>query len=139
MTDSIREHFGEEHRALETHLERLRDAVEGADKSALVDEWNDFERVLRAHLEAEEAHLFPTVEASAPQAVKEAREAHVAIRQHLDELGMQVELHTVRLETVDAFLSLLRAHKAAEDEGLYRVADEALEPETREKALARAA
>lgn len=139
MTDSIAEHFGQEHAELEQRLEQLRNAADSADRTALVKEWEQFERGLRAHLEAEEAHLFPTVEAAVPEAVREAREAHADIRRRLDELGLQVQLHTVRFETIDAFLERLRAHKDAEDAGLYRAADAHLEPEARDRALRRAA
>jgi hemerythrin-like domain-containing protein len=139
VTESIREHFGEQHVHLERNLERLRDAVEGADSAALVNEWDQFEAALRAHLEAEEERLFPTVEASVPGAVRAARDAHASIRRRLDELGMQVQLHTIRLEVVDDFLEELRAHKEAEDRGLYPAADELLEPGAKARAIERAA
>ncbi len=74
-----------------------------------------------------------------PDAVDQVLRDHEAIRAALDELGLQVELHTLRKETVDAFLALLRAHAAREDATLYRAADEALDDDARRRLAPRAA
>lgn len=137
MTESIQELLGAEHARLERTLERLRDAVEGADRPALVKEWDSFERVLQAHLDEEEALIFPALEESLPEAVRQAREAHGRIRRQLDELGLEVQLHSVRFARVDEFLRELRAHRRAEDEILYPAADIHLAESERAKVLRR--
>lgn len=107
-------------------MKRLGNAAEGADHAALCADWGAFERALRAHLELEERELFGPVQAIDAAAVEQARADHRRIREMLDELGLEVELHTVRKETIDRFLDLLRAHAAREDASLYRHADAAL-------------
>ncbi len=124
--ESIRAALGAEHVRVEEGMRRLANAAEGADRVAMRAEWGSFERALRDHLELEERELFVPVEAIEPTAVEQARVDHRRIREMLDELGMQVDLHTVRKETIDGFIELLRAHAAREDAALYRHADAAL-------------
>lgn len=114
----------------------LTDSVEGADPPALKADWERFERTLRAHLELEEREIVPAVERVDPKAAARVREDHAEIRASLDELGVEVELHTLRKETVDRFLTRLRDHAAREDATLYRIADEVLAPSAVSQVLA---
>ncbi len=111
-------------------MTQLANSAEGADRAALTADWRRFERALIAHLELEEREILPAVEPREPQAVDLVRKDHAAIRALVDELGLEVELHTVRRETIDRFLALLRAHAAREDATLYRAADELLSADT---------
>lgn len=123
---SIRERFGADHAALERSLESLGDASEGADAAELVRVWRGFEAGLRAHLELEEAELFPLLPDPEERAALEAD--HARFREQLDELGLQVEVHAIRQPSVDALCAGLRAHAAREDAALYRLAEERVEP-----------
>lgn len=128
--EHIRSAFGAEHSRLEAAMTQLANSAEGADRAALTADWRRFERALIAHLELEEREILPAVEPREPQAVDLVRKDHAAIRALVDELGLEVELHTVRRETIDRFLALLRAHAAREDATLYRAADELLSADT---------
>ena len=119
---SIRERFGADHAALLRSLDALGNASEGADASELVRVWREFEAGLRAHLEVEEAELFPLLPDRAERTALERD--HERFREQLDELGLQVEVHAIRKESVDTLCEALRAHAAREDAVLYRVADE---------------
>lgn len=122
-TERIRSVLLGEHVRLEAAMTELANSVEGADPAALTADWRRFERALIDHLELEEHDILPAVEPIDPSAIARVREDHAAIRTLVDELGVEVELHTLREETVDRFLALLRAHAAHEDATIYRAAD----------------
>jgi hypothetical protein len=75
-------------------------------------------------MEAEERLLLPLLEASDPAAVARIRLEHARIRDSLTELGVAVELHTVRESHIRELIELLTAHAKHEDAALYRVAGE---------------
>ncbi|MCB9593992.1 MAG: hemerythrin domain-containing protein [Sandaracinaceae bacterium] len=125
MPPSLHQLLLDEHRKIEARMARLADAAEGADAPTLIREWTGFEAALRAHLDVEEAQLFGRVAADERAGLLAE---HRALRDRLDELGLEVELHQVRRATIDAFLAALRAHAAREDGLLYRAADEMPEP-----------
>lgn len=132
---TLRSQLMADHERLERSLEELANAAEGALPDALIDVWRDFEAGLRAHLEAEEEHLFPVVRGDPALAAIEAD--HAEIRRRLDELGLAVELHAVRAEAIDALVERLRAHAAREDAWLYALADRALDEPARRSLWAR--
>lgn len=130
-TAAIREALGAEHARLEARLQELADAAETANAQAMVEVWRTFESALREHLAREERDLLPAVEHRHAREVARVRKGHATIRAKLDELGIQVELHTVRREMIDGFIALLRGHAAHEDATVYRAADEELGPKAR--------
>lgn len=120
------------HRALDEHLAEVIDAVDaGLERSALVEVWRAFDHALRAHLELEETWLLPGLQASHPDEVRALRDEHIALKAWLEELDLAVELHSVRAAALLAFLGNLRAHARTEDLGIYRWADQELEPRAR--------
>lgn len=127
----IRDLFLADHRWLDDILERLVSAVEANDQPEVTKLWAQFEPRLLKHLEAEEAHLVPTLHAVSPRDASGILEEHRLIRRRISELGLGVELHTVRLETARAFADELRAHAQIEDGALYRWCDEHLKKEER--------
>lgn len=57
---------------------------------------------------------------------------HAAFRKTLDELGVGVDLHAVKLDVAQEFVNALRAHARREDQLLYRWAErEVGEPDQR--------
>lgn len=139
MDATIQQSFGDEHAKLDDTLGRLLDSVEGADRDRLVADWRSFESALLAHLEVEERILFPRLSETRPEAVARAEQEHSEIRALLDELGTEVELHTLRKETADRFVAVLRTHAHFEDEAIYPAADERLDPADRARAIEHAA
>jgi len=135
MPTTVRDRLLADHARLERALEALENAAEGAQEDELIRVWQSFESGLRAHLDAEETHILPLVEDVTARATVEAD--HAAIRESLDQLGLQVELHAVREEQVDAFLAQLRAHKEREETGLYADAEDKLAEPDRQTLLDR--
>jgi hemerythrin len=109
-------------------LERLVDAViqafERGEREVVAAIWTRFERQFLAHFAAEERYLIPGLLGSNPRAAAAILAEHRHLRARFIELGMGVDLHTVNLRMVRAFVDELRAHAAHEDRMLYRWADE---------------
>jgi hypothetical protein len=71
-------------------------------------------------MDAEERELLPRyAEANAEDAASLMAE-HANFRKILLELGVEGDLHTIRLERVRELVSALRTHAKRENEGLYR-------------------
>lgn len=134
---SIRQEFMADHARLEASLRDLTNAAEGASPDELIAVWRGFEAGLRAHLEVEEASMFPLIRDA--ELLGQLRDDHDEIRRSLDELGLAVELHSIREERVDRFVEHLRAHAAREDEWLYGLADAALDEAGKQTLLQRLA
>jgi len=75
-------------------------------------------------MDAEELYLLPLLEASHPAEVERTRTEHARIRDLVAELGIAIELHTVRKPAVMALIDLLQRHSAYEDAALYGLAAE---------------
>jgi hypothetical protein len=70
--------------------------------------------------------MLPALARDQPEAAAALRRDHETIRAGLAELGVELEIHVLREETVQRFVGALRAHAAREDELLYGWADDAL-------------
>ena len=109
---------GDHHR-----LDRAFDAIvmraEGGDFQQLEREWLAFQRALLEHLEAEERHLIPALADDRPTEAQTLLDEHAAIRTKLLELGVDLDLHCLRAERVEAFVEALRAHAHREENIFY--------------------
>jgi hemerythrin-like domain-containing protein len=119
----VRDRFLADHDELERLFTRLLSALEVNDADSVTELWNEFDRHLTRHLEAEERLLVPQLFASRPREARTILEEHRHIRSRLLEVAFGVDLHIVRLETARSFIEELRAHARHEDEALYRWAD----------------
>lgn len=93
--------------------------------------WDEFGRVLEAHMGLEEATLLPAFEAEGPEQaflVDRIRREHQDIRLTVERLGVAVQVHTLRADDVRELVDRLRRHAALEDESLYRWADRTASP-----------
>ena len=122
------------HKSLDGCFERLMAAVTADDRLGIHTLWCELERDLLAHLEAEERYVLPAFARTDRLEATALLREHGKIREQLLELGIGVELHTIRLATAAAFIAELRAHAAREDTLLYRWAAERLEPSLRDAA-----
>lgn len=133
---SIRSRMVADHRELESLFGRVLDAFAAGDAredtQAL---WSELQRRLGAHLDAEEALLFPRFREVNAAEVTALLAEHTHLRGQLDELGVGVDLKLVREPVVRAFIDTLRAHAKREDALLYAWADDAADEATR-RALA---
>ena len=87
------------------------------------------------HLRVEESSMIPALQRVAPTDARVLLEEHRHIRTRLTELGVALDLHTIRLESVRAFVDELRAHAKSEDRMLYRWAEERLDHADQDSAL----
>lgn len=90
--------------------------------------WNELDHTLTAHMRAEERFVLPafaTVDRHESLAL--VRE-HSAFRELLFELGVAIDLHSLRYERSHEFIRLLLSHAEREERLLYRWADETLPP-----------
>lgn len=113
-----------DHQALHAALKQLAEDAEAPQVGQLVRTWASFEKQLYAHLEAEEQLLLPLLEASHPAEVARTRRQHEEIRKLVTELGVAVELHTVRRDDILRLVALLERHAEQENVGLYGLAGE---------------
>ena len=65
------------------------------------------------------------------------RDEHDAIRKLLLRIGVEVELHQVRVPTLQALIDKLHAHAAREDESMYPWAQAHLPTSTKRRLFAR--
>jgi hypothetical protein len=98
--------------------ELLSDAY-ADDPRALCARWREFETEIRDHMSAEEDLILPAYERAAPAEARAIREDHRRLREVLQRLGVEVELHQIRLRTVRELLDHLRAHADREDAAMY--------------------
>lgn len=113
-----------EHAELELLIEQLRESVEAGDNKALVEPWRQFERGLTQHLVFEERELFPAYRERAPEETRAFEQAHAAIREIIDDIGVRIELHAVRADELEDLLTALRNHRRAEELAFYRWAED---------------
>jgi iron-sulfur cluster repair protein YtfE (RIC family) len=104
----------EDHPKLEALYQRVVDACE-ADAPELGPLWTELDGSLTRHLAAEEEHVFPALAEVAPAEVEVLRAQHDDVRKRLVELGVCIDLHTIRKDVADAFLDALRLHGQRED------------------------
>lgn len=100
--------------------------------------WNQLERGLLAHIEAEERFMLPAfARIDRQEAVALLRE-HALLRELLLELGVAVDLHLLRYDRSAELVEALRSHARREDKLLYQWASDHLDPEQVKAALAHA-
>lgn len=128
-----------DHRRLDELFERLLNHVHVGDTALADATWTEFERGLTAHLSAEEKWLLTALERVLPAETAALRAEHEIVRAGLTEMGIELEIHTLREDTVERFIQFLRAHAAREDELLYQWADEMLAEEPRTSVIERLA
>src|SRR5262249_20871056 len=111
------------HREIEEACLELLAAGFADEPSDLTRRWGDIEHQLYDHMMAEEHFLFPAYEHADPGNAQVLRAQHRRLREQALEIGVAVELHTVRMAQIEAFVAGLRAHARCEEAGLYGWAD----------------
>ncbi len=85
--------------------------------------WGEIEYQLYDHMMAEEHFVFPAYQQDDPENAQDLRDQHALLRELALEIGIAVQLHTLRTEQIQEFVSALRAHALCEEASLYRWAD----------------
>jgi hemerythrin-like domain-containing protein len=132
---NLRDGLLDEHAWLDQALSDLACATEGGAPPDLARTWSELERGLLRHLEFEERELFPLVAPFHAEGVQALREEHERLRKLVTELGVRVDLHTLRKNTVDDLVEALRRHAEREDRTLYRWIEEHAPQDTRRHLL----
>ena len=131
----LRGELSRDHERLDQLFSDLRAAFDADAREDAARLWGELDRGLSAHLEFEERHVLPAFRAVDSAEGDRLLREHDLIRHRLTELGVAVDLHTVRAEIVADFIALLRAHAHGEDDLLYRWAERELPASTQEKFL----
>jgi len=119
--------LGRDHERLRLLFTELVGGFEEGDRDELRHTFARFERGLLAHLSAEERHLFPLFDQVEPVEAAALKREHALFRKTLDEIGVGVDLHSVKLDVAQAFVDALSAHALREDQKLYRWAEQGLD------------
>jgi hemerythrin len=110
------------HRNIAAACNALRIYACGDNPAALIAAYRTFESEVTSHFEAEEellaahGHEYPAIN-------ELIREEHAALLRQIMKIGVDVELHSVRLDDIDRLLAALRDHAELETTTLYRWAD----------------
>ena len=125
--DFIHAMLSEDHQHLDRLFREIVATCRGGDFVSMRAEWDRFERELGSHLELEEHEILPAFARNHPAEAQGIRDEHASIRAALTELGVDLDLHCLRADRVEAFIALLRAHARREEGLLYPWASGALE------------
>ena len=102
--------------ALSAHHREIEDACQAIMSAAFADEprdltlrWRVIERELLAHMATEEEQLLPAFQRTDPENAQWLRDDHARLREQALELGVSIQLHSVRAEQLQGFVDALRA------------------------------
>jgi hypothetical protein len=92
--------------------------------------WGPFETEFRAHMAFEEKELFDRFAASGEgpkDVVQTLRKQHDEMREQLAQLGVEIQLHAIRAETIDNFVKTIKMHATVESAHFYPWLDKQLD------------
>jgi hypothetical protein len=121
------------HREIEEACLALLGAGYAGEPGELARGWGEIEHQLYDHMMAEEHFLFPAYQQEEPENAQDLRDQHALLREQALDIGVAVQLHTVRMEQIQAFVAALRAHAQREEASLYRWADRHLADDERHR------
>lgn len=107
------------HLALERLFKRLVEAVRANASQDVASLWTEFDAGLRQHFAFEETLLIPKLHEVDPVEADALVAEHRELERMLGEFAVQVDLHLLRAEVVEAFIRTLREHAAREDRLFY--------------------
>lgn len=113
-----------DHLALDALCDDIANRAACGDWAVLDAGWTRLEATLLEHFSFEERFLFPRFAVTHPDEDAALRAEHDALRRQLAELGIAIEIHALREDTVREFLAAVRAHAAREDALFYAWVDE---------------
>jgi hypothetical protein len=94
--------------------------VRSGDYTGIRETWSVFERDFTAHLVEEDRYLLPLLEREAPAEAEAMRSGHVHLRELLEQMGREIDLHSLHETTVIEMVYRLRRHAAREAAALGR-------------------
>jgi hemerythrin-like domain-containing protein len=122
--EGLRALLAREHRELDQLFEALLNALQADARDDALRLGSAFDDGLCRHMALEEKHLLPLLQQQDAREVEELLKEHEDIRAKLAELGVGVDLHEIRVQTVSDFVEQLRRHARREDALAYRWAQQ---------------
>jgi hemerythrin-like domain-containing protein len=116
----------EDHRHLRMLLDRLVASVRAEDREAAATAWARVEKALLKHLDVEEMFVFPTLVQSHAKEVEALLREHALLRKGIGVIGLALDLHTARAESIEEFCAVLREHAEREESLAYEQAEQRL-------------
>jgi hemerythrin-like domain-containing protein len=111
--------LGAHHREMEAVCLELVRAGGARESRDLALRWRRLERELLEHIAAEEALLFPAYQQLHRENAQHLRAEHAGLRVHVLDIGIGIQLGTIRGEQLQRFLEALRGHARHEEATLY--------------------
>lgn len=108
-----------DHARLEHVYSAMLAAYRHGDWLDVREQWSTFDATLRRHMDEEEADIFPKFRHAEPDAIAQLVAEHQALRQLLETLAVNIELHCVPERDMTELIRRLREHAAGEDIGVY--------------------
>ena len=118
--------LSDDHARLERLFESLLGSVKMSDPERVRVAWERLDRELRAHLRIEEERILPLFEVEDTVEASQIRAEHHQIRNQLDQIGVDLDLHALDRGRAESFIHLLRDHAAREERTLYPWADSSM-------------
>ena len=107
------------HRRLDGKCRALLACAHGDDTRALVATWHELEVELLDHMTAEEEVVLPSYAMHAPADASRILDDHLRICEVASMLGVDVELHEIRVGRLEQLVEALDAHAKHEDASMY--------------------
>jgi hemerythrin superfamily protein len=130
--ESFRAVLHSDHQYLDKLFQSLIMRARTGEPGELRAAWSRFEQELGWHMQLEEAEMLPTFARAHPAEAEAIREEHRQIREQVTAMGLDLDLHCLRAERVEALVALLRDHARREEALLYPWSDDELEGRERE-------
>lgn len=122
--EGLRALLARDHRELDQLFEALLNALQADAREDALRLWSAFDDGLSRHMALEEKHLLPLLQQQDAREVEALLREHADIRAKLADLGVGVDLHEIRVQTVSDFVEQLRRHASREDALAYRWAQQ---------------
>jgi polyisoprenoid-binding protein YceI/hemerythrin-like domain-containing protein len=129
--NSIAETLADGHAHLQRSFADILELSLDLDADELRQPWKTFELGLIRHLDLEEEHVLRPFAVVEPGPAAEILAEHKRVRAALTQLGIDLDLHSLRPEQVQTFVEQLREHVAREESLLYPWAARQLGAEAR--------
>lgn len=127
LIDKLRE----THNEIEAMTRDVAASIRDDDRDLMHDDFTVLERELLEHMSWEEMYILPTYEKTFPESAAKLRAEHADFRARLGEIGLAIDLHSVRAAHFDELAARLGAHADHEDV-MYQMVAKDLPVETAE-------
>lgn len=123
----------EAHDEIEAMTRGVIASIRDDDRDVMHDDFAVLERRLLDHMSWEEMYLLPAYEKDYPESATKIRAQHADFRRRLGEIGLAIDLHSVRAEHFEELAARLGAHAEAEEVMYSTIAGRL--PEEQEEAI----